>query len=519
MGRPLRVLMIEDTELDAALVLRELRRGGFDVYSRRVDTAEDMEAALATETWDVILSDYSMPRFSAPSALEVVRKAMLDIPFIIVSGTVNEDVAVDALHAGAHDFMAKGKLRRLVPAIDREMREALVRRDQAKLQDQLLISDRMASMGTLAAGVAHEINNPLACVMANLELAAKEIAERVDTLGVTEQFSEVFEELHDAREASERIRNIVRDLKIFSRSEEERSGPVDVEHVLESTVRMAWNEIRHRARVVRQFGTPPFAQASESRLGQVFLNLIINAAQAITEGNATKNEIRITTAQRPDGSIAITIGDTGPGMPPEILSRLFTPFFTTKPVGVGTGLGLSICHRIITGFGGSIRVESEVGRGTDFFITLPIARDGAASVRPPIVNEPSVKTHGRVLVVDDDPMIAKAIQRVLAVDHEVIVVRSGAQALARVGSGERFDVIVCDLMMPHMTGMELHGEILGVAPDLAERMVFLTGGAFTVRARAFLDEVLNPRLEKPFTGSQLRALIDARMRQESDARP
>ncbi|MEZ4391399.1 MAG: response regulator [Polyangiales bacterium] len=512
MRSPLRLLIAEDVEQDALLVVRELRRGGFDVTYQRVETPEAMSSALATRPWDVVISDWSMPRFSAPMALKLVKELGVDLPFIIVSGTVNEDIAVDALHAGAHDFMAKGRLSRLVPAIERELRDVSLRTERKKLQDQLTICDRMASMGTLAAGVAHEINNPLACVMANLDLAVKDLAQHTEELGLVVEFSEVREELDDARAAVERIRDIVRDLKVFSRSHEEDTGPVDVARVMDSTLRMASNEIRHRARVVKCYGETPPVQASASRLGQVFLNLVVNAAQGISEGHAADNEIRITTSVEASGNVAVEIADTGSGMSPDVLRRLFTPFFTTKPVGSGTGLGLSICHRIVTDLGGTINVLSEVGRGTTFHISLPPSRDEVSKEASVAASSPNALRCGKVLVVDDEPIIARVIQRALSNQHEVLVTGRAVEALRLIEAGVRFDVILCDLIMPHMTGMELHAELLKLDPEYAERMIFMTGGAFTPAAQAFLDAVSNEKLEKPFDARHLRALINERIR-------
>ena len=511
MGKPLRALLVEDVEHDSVLVLRELKRGGYDVTFERVETSEAMAAALARQPWDIVLSDYSLPRFSAPMALALVKERGLDLPFIIVSGTVNEEIAVKAIHAGAQDFMAKGKLARLIPAIERELRDVGLRAEQKKLQDQLLISDRMASMGTLAAGVAHEINNPLACVMANLDLATRALG-RNGNEPATGDLAEIREELRDAREAVERIRNIVRDLKVFSRSPDDQTGPVELQRVMESTLRMAWNEIRYRARLVKHYGETPPVEANEARLGQVFLNLIVNAAQAIPEGHVEDHEIHVTTGVEPGGGVVVEIADTGVGMAPEVMARLFTPFFTTKPVGVGTGLGLSICHRIVTGLGGTIDVRSEVGEGTTFRVVLPAAQhDVPAQAASLPAAQPSGR-RGRVLVVDDEPMITRAVQRILGGEHDVVAMDDPAAALQRVIAGERFDVILCDLMMPQMTGMDLHAELSMRARDQAARMVFITGGAFTPEARSFLDHTPNQRVEKPFDPMQLRALINDRIR-------
>jgi CheY-like chemotaxis protein len=286
---------------------------------------------------------------------------------------------------------------------------------------------------------------------------------------------------------------------------------------------MALNEIRHRALLVKHYGKTPPVEASESLLGQVFLNIVINAAHAIDEGHAKSNEIRISTGmdtsgrddvcERNDicGSVFIEIADTGSGMPPEVLKRLFTPFFTTKPIGVGTGLGLSICHKIVADFGGSIDVKSEVGVGTTFRITLPLAQPGALAKAVHTDPDIPARRRGNILVVDDEPMITKSLQRILSAEHEVVATGNAKEALDRIGSGERFDVILCDLMMPEMTGMDLHANIFSVAQGQAGRMIFLTGGAFTTRAQAFLAEADRPCIEKPFNIARLRGMINDRI--------
>ena len=511
-GKPLRALLVEDSPNDAELVLLELRRGGYRVNWERVQTGPDLEHALEGD-WEIVLSDYSMPSFSGLEALSIVRRKGIDVPFIIVSGTVGEEAAVGAMRAGAHDYVLKQSLVRLCPAIDRELREAELRASQKKMQEQLLISDRMASVGTLAAGVAHEINNPLAAIVANLELMSRDLTSVADRLDLKDRLHEVFDELSDARESADRLRHIVRDLKIFSRAtDEEHRGAVDVQRVLESSLRMAWNEIRHRARLVKEYSDVPAVEANEARLGQVFLNLIVNAAQAIREGDADHNQILVVTRQDRDGSVVTEIRDSGTGIPAENLTRIFDAFFTTKPVGVGTGLGLSICHRIVSGLGGTLEVESEVGEGSMFRVVLPPAKSNVRPLERPSLPTPIKTRRGRVLVVDDEPMIATAIGRTLAFDHEVVVSADAADALEKILSGERFDVVLCDLMMPQMTGMDLHAALSENAPDQAERMVFLSGGAFTAAARAFLDEVPNERLEKPFDTQQLSAIVNDRMR-------
>jgi signal transduction histidine kinase len=519
--KPLRALLVEDNADDAELVIRELRRGGYDPITHRVQTGPDLTATLTNDAWDVIISDYSMPRLSAPDAFAIVRGLGLDIPFIIVSGTVGEEVAVTAMRTGVHDFLLKGHLRRLTAAIERELRESAMRSEQRKIQEQLLISDRMASVGTLAAGVAHEINNPLSVVAGNLQVVRQDadaIFAELQSLRGAGPISEVraarlttaVDSLRaatsDAEEAAERVRMIVRDLRVFSRPEEDRREPVDVHRVIESSVRMARNELRHRAKVVRNFGTVPLVEANEARLGQVFLNLLVNAAQAIPEGQTDHNSITVTTAVV-DGMIAVDIADTGGGIPADVLPRIFDVFFTTKPIGVGTGLGLAICHRILTAMDGRIEVQSRVGEGTTFRVALKRARTGRTVEMP--AARPRISDGGRVanvLVIEDEPALGRVLQRLLT-PHRVTVVNRAHEALTRLASGDVFDLILCDLMMPEMTGMDVFAEMEKLAPDQAERMVFVTGGAFTTRAREFLERVPNARVEKPIDFQNLRVLL------------
>ena len=390
--------------------------------------------------------------------------------------------------------------------------------EQRKLQSQLMVSDRMASVGTLAAGVAHEINNPLAAVIANLDFLADALGQAA-AKGSAASSPDAFllEELRvplaEAREAAQQVRFIVRDLKIFSRSPAtEETGPVDVKAVMESSLRMAWNEIRHRAQLVKEYAPEARVEVNEARLGQVFLNLIINAAQALPEGRADHNEIRVSTRLE-GGRVVIEVRDTGPGIPPEIIGRIFDAFFTTKAVGVGTGLGLAISQRIVTDMGGELTVESELGKGTAFRVLLPAATHEEASAAAPAGPAMTAAVRrGRVLIVDDEKLVLGVLKRILCKEHEVVALSAAKDALALCRAGEKFDVIFCDLMMPDMTGMDLHRELSAVAPDQAGKMIFLTGGAFSVEARTFLSEVPKIHVEKPFDPANLRAIVQRHLR-------
>ncbi|HEY6100797.1 MAG TPA: ATP-binding protein, partial [Anaeromyxobacter sp.] len=341
--------------------------------------------------------------------------------------------------------------------------------ERNRLRAGLALADRMASVGTLAAGVAHEMNNPLTYVTANLA-HARDVIERTAALrGAPPDVARLMQELRgaldDALQGADRVARIVRDLKTFSRDDESRA-PVDARAALESALQLARGEIKRRARIVRDLKPVPLVDGSESRLGQVFLNLLVNAAQAIPDGAAERNEIRVSTRMH-EGRVEIAIEDTGCGIPREVLGRIFDPFFTTKPVGTGTGLGLAICHEIVAAFGGEIGVESEVGQGSRFTVRLQPSRlaPHAPPPAPPAPAAPEAR-RARILVVDDEQLVAEAIERVLSEHHDVVAVGSGRAALERVAGG-RFDVVVCDLLMPEMSGSDFWAELHRRDPALA----------------------------------------------------
>jgi PAS domain S-box-containing protein len=287
------------------------------------------------------------------------------------------------LRTGGQVVTAELGAMRLV--FDNEMATVVTARDitaRKQMQARLLLADRLASVGTLAAGVAHEINNPLAFVLSNLGFLEEDFRRLREELP-GEQLQEMEQILRETREGADRVRHIVRDLRTLSRDEGEELSVVDVCGVVESSVGLVRNELRHRARLVKDLEPVPPVWGSEGRLGQVLLNLLINAAHALPSGQPDRNEVRVKVRAIGD-RVIIEVADTGQGIAPEIRDRIFDPFFTTKPVGMGTGLGLSICHGIVTSLGGEISVESEVGRGSTFRLSLPTAapvprRRGAGS--------------------------------------------------------------------------------------------------------------------------------------------
>ena len=401
--------------------------------------------------------------------------------------------------------------------------------DPKRKEAQMLTADRLASMGMLAAGIAHELNNPLGVTIANVSFALEELHALDASLTSAEgegpaemaarlargraAVSTIVDALGEAWQAGDRARLIVRDLRTFSRADDERRVPVDVRRVVESAINMAYNEIRTRARLVKEYGPIPSVLGNEARLGQVFFNLLVNAAHAIAEGQIDEHVIRVTArAERQDGSKArlcvIEISDSGHGIARENLGRVFEPFFTTKRKNA-TGLGLSICQSIVTAMGGEITVESQIGKGSTFRVSLPGSEEEpvrTTTLAPPRAS-PSEAPRRRVLVIDDEPMMARAVQRLLDSEHEVVATSDPLAAVEQVRAGVRYDAILCDLMMPSMSGMEVYEAIARVEGEQARRMIFMTGGAFTPSAARFLENVQNPRIEKPLEHATLRTIL------------
>jgi two-component system, NtrC family, sensor kinase len=393
-------------------------------------------------------------------------------------------------------------------SIDGGPADVLVTRDLTdlrQLEARLLLADRMMSIGTLAAGVGHEINNPLSYVLGNLDYLAEEAATFSASLDppVREELSVAIQE---ARDGARRVRQIVRDLQAFARADHQTTNGIDVRRPIDVAINMAWIEIRHRARLIKEFSDVKPVQASEARLGQVFLSLLLNAAHALPEGEADKHQIKVST-RMVDGRVVTEVKDSGAGIEPEMKKRVFDPFATRGSAGIGTGLGLSIAHSIVTDLGGEIDVESEPGRGALFRVKL-LPYDAAASDRAEAARGPArrMSLPGRVLVVDDEALVASALKRALR-EHEVTAVQSGKAAIDLLAADSRFDLIFCDLMMPELTGMDVYDWLRRERPGTERRLVFMTGGTFTPRAQEFLGQVPNHRIEKPFDLDLVREFV------------
>ncbi len=391
---------------------------------------------------------------------------------------------------------------------ERKQELALEQERSAKLEDlavrERLVNqaERAAQIGRMVADVGHEINNPLTYVVASLEL----LQEHMNTEELDDP--ERLEALNDALDGTRRIEQIVRDLKTAARNQDDDGKGSDPNEAIRAALRMSTNELRQRTRVESELGEVPWIPISEGRFTQIIVNLLINAAHAIPEGDHRANLVRVSTCTTLEGNVRIEVRDTGTGMSASTLERVFEPFYTTKKSG--TGLGLPICKKFVEASGGSLTLESTVGTGTTIQIDLPPVLDPRQSEDRPDADGGDAPA--RILVIDDERLIGVAITRMLGKSHEVIAMESATDALALLSRPDHgaFDIILCDLMMPDLSGMELFERVQADAPEVAERMIFMTGGAFTDAATQFIESVPNEVIDKPVRRVTLERLVAER---------
>jgi len=386
--------------------------------------------------------------------------------------------------------------------------------DRRRLEERLALAERLASISTMAAGMAHELNNPLATSVGNVDFAVRRLEQltrelsRGDLEAAGRGAHEIAEALDDAQNAGRRVRAIVHDLNKFSRAEEVTLSLVDLPDCVDAALQITHHLATPRGSVSKVLGTTPFVEMNEGQLVQALANLIANAHQA-GAGRPT-HSVTIRTRTDDLGRAEVEIQDTGSGIATEILPRIFDPFFTTRAAGEGLGLGLSICQRIVTGAGGELGVQSQVGVGSTFRITLPPAAANTRPARVPSTVPPGAR-RARVLVVDDEELVGRTIQRLLSRAHDVELELDPSRALARMMS-ETFDVVLCDMTMPGVSGMDIHEQLRLARPDLLPKLAFLTGGAVSAQIESFLTSCSNLVLHKPFSGQQLLAAIDKLVR-------
>ncbi len=366
--------------------------------------------------------------------------------------------------------------------------------ERDELERQLRLADRLSSLGTMAAGVAHEINNPIAYIAANLEFCVAELEgddARVEEL----------EAIQSAIGGTHRIARIVKDLGTFARYESAGSdSPGEVKHALDIALGIARSTLRHSVTINNEVPDGlPLVTCDTGQLSQVLLNFLINAADAMPEGRDASDNCVTVSASRADGVVSVAVIDNGLGMEPDEVEKAFDPFFTTKDVGEGTGLGLSICHTIIERAGGTVRIESEPERGTTITFEIPISRTPVVQITEEVAAAPEGLS---LLLIDDDPMVVRSTQRLLGLTYAVVTATSGSAAIEAM-KGQDFDAVICDVMMPDMNGLELYDWVTEHKPMLAGRFVYFTGGAIGGSVQEALQTASIPVISKPLNRRQL----------------
>jgi signal transduction histidine kinase len=503
----LRVLIVEDNPADAELLELQLESGGYVPGVLRVQTATEMQAALDAGEWDLILSDYAMPRFSGLQALELLKATGKDIPFILISGSAGEDIAIDAMRAGASDFFTKGSLALLVSAIQRELREAELRSMARAQREQLHQNEKLAALGTLLANIAHELNNPLSVIMHQTALLQAELKDdpRQERAG-------------SILRAVSNCSRIVKNFLALARQEPPRRVPVSINDVVRAALDLTAYGLRSdEIDVSVELVEPmPEVSADPEQLERVVINLVGNAQYALRSRPAPRTVTLRSSVDVAGGRVLLRIADNGGGIPPEIRSRIFDPFFTTKPIGQGTGLGLSLCHGIVTAHNGTIAVSSEANPGTTFVIALPIGF-GVSADADIVIPATSPAWRSRILVVDDDPDVAMALSDILSAQgHQVDIAATSRDALQQIESGE-YAVVMTDMRMPDLDGPALYREVKARSPLLARSFLFITGDAVSSESARFLKQTGAVVLCKPCTFDEVESAVERALHRRAES--
>jgi two-component system cell cycle sensor histidine kinase/response regulator CckA len=504
----IRVLLVEDTEDDAALVLLLLRQAGFEVNSVCVESAAGLTQALGRK-WDMVISDHSLPQFSGTDALKIVRENDGDVPFIFVSGNIGEDVATEAMRNGAQDYVLKSNLKRLVPAVQRELRDAEERKERKRLQRSVEQLQKFEAIGRLVGGIAHDFNNMIGAILGWSEMGTAEA--RPDS-ALQSRFIKI-------REQSLRAGKLTAQLLGFAGGHVLQPCRVDLNALVQEEMsllrRIIGEDIEVKVRVAPDLRV---TLADPTQIGQVIMNLCLNARDAMEKGGqlmiATQNAeldadfCRVHALETPGSYVMLTVSDTGTGMDAATMERIFEPFFTTKEVGKGTGLGLATVYGIVKQHGGLVVVNSEVGKGTSFQIYFPAASgvhepaEAARDFKP----MPGTET---ILLAEDHPGLRETAQEMLQeLGYHVLAAADGKKALELFRkNSDRVDLIIMDVVMPGISGPEVYARISELRAGIA--VIFTTGYAPEAKSLGSMLEKGATILKKPYSLSILSQMVRA----------
>jgi signal transduction histidine kinase len=510
MAKLLRVILVEDSEPDAELIVHELQSAGYDVTAERVQTGPELAAALERPAWDLVLSDYKLPGFSAVGALRQVRERFADLPFIIISGSVGEEQAVEAMREGAQDYVMKGNMTRLTAAVERELHDYAARQEHRQVAAQLRQSQKMEAIGHLAGGVAHDFNNLLTAILAYSESLLHQLPLESPLRG----------EVAEIKKAGERASTLTRQLLAFGRRQVLKPQIVDLNAIVTNVEqllrRVIGEHIELRTTLTPDLGT---VRVDTTQIEHVMLNLAVNARDAMPDGGMlsirTGNiELDDTHAHLqgtplgPGRYVMLRVSDTGIGMSEETQARAFEPFFTTKEVGKGSGLGLAMVYGIVKQSGGTIQLHSEPGQGTTFVIYLPQVA-AVSPQEPKPVAAPAATLNGTetMLLVEDDELVRQiAVLTLERRGYKVLVARDGTEAIARATTfSGPIHLLITDVVMPRVSGRDVAARLRQTRPQM--RVLYMSGYSDPSLAQQGLGEPDAAFLQKPFIATALAAKV------------
>lgn len=517
MGIPLRVLIVEDSEDDSALIVRELKRAGYETDFKRVDSHDALKSILALQDWDLVISDFSMPQFSGTDALKLVRATGSDAPFIFVSGTMGEDTAVDALKNGAQDYLVKTNLKRLVPAVQRELREVEARRERKRLEKHVQQLQKFEAIGRLAGGIAHDFNNTIGAILGWAEMGYEEAREG-------SRLHDRFEKIRDQAVWAGKLTS---QLLTFARRQVLQPSGVNLNTLIDDCMKLLHRVIgaQFEIRIVKN-PELEITLADPTQVEQALMNLCLNARDAMPEGGTLTIETQNVEIdeeycrQHPFGKagryVLLSVSDTGVGMDKGTLDRVFEPFFTTKEMGRGTGLGLATVYGAVKQHNGFIYAYSEPGNGTVFRLYFPVLV-GAAEPREIQREVPLQKGTETILLADDYDALRETTREMLeSLGYEVISAKDGAEAIELFKlNADQVDLIFLDVVLPSQSGPEVYSQICAIRPGT--KVIFASG--YTAENSLLKSAIEHGTiiLQKPFSMNSLsRAIRDALARKSSE---